>query len=89
MILQIHCSNIKGGGFYLLLKLRNIYKIKCWKRDRRRKFSISLIVGKQLNSEAEPKAVKDKIEMMRLKEKVKNIEEVKHQRWWSRIYLWR
>ena len=48
-----------------------------------------LILAKKLNSEAEPKAVKDKIEMMRLKEKVKNIEEVKHQRWWSRIYLWR
>ncbi|MBU5316133.1 hypothetical protein KQI30_07600 [Clostridium bornimense] len=48
-----------------------------------------MIVGKQLNSEAEPKAVKDKIEMMRLKEKVKNIEEAKHRRWWSRIYLWR
>ena len=48
-----------------------------------------LFLAKKLNSEAEPKAVKDKIEMMRLKEKVKNIEEVKHQRWWSRIYLWR
>ena len=46
-----------------------------------------LFLAKKLNSEAEPKAVKDKIEMMRLKEKVKNIEEVKHQRWWSSIYL--
>ena len=48
-----------------------------------------LFLAKKLNSEAEPKAVKDKIEMMRLKEKVKNIEEAKHRRWCSRIYLWR
>ena len=48
-----------------------------------------LFLAKKLNSEAEPKAVKDKIEMMRLKRKVKNIEGAKHRRWCSRIYLWR
>ena len=57
------------------------------RRDRRRKFSISFVLVKKSNSEAEPKAVKDKIEMMRLKRKVKNIEETKHRRWCSRIYL--
>ncbi|WP_294360739.1 hypothetical protein [uncultured Clostridium sp.] len=48
-----------------------------------------LFLAKKLNSEAEPKAVKDISEMVRLKRKIKNIEEVKHQRWWGRIHLWR
>ena len=63
--------------------------IRNYKGDRRRKFSISFVLVKQSNSEAEPKAVKDIIEMVRLKRKVKNIEGAKHRRWCSRIYLWR
>ena len=48
-----------------------------------------LFLAKKLNSEAEPKDVKDISEMVRLKRKIKNIEGAKHRRWCSRIYLWR